>query len=508
MEGVRELSSTALDVEHLSKHFGPTQALNDVSLTIGRGRVHGLVGGNGSGKSTLIKVLAGIHAGEPGGVLRVNGTEIAADAMTPGLAMQLGLRFVHQDPAVYPALSVAENLAIGSAGGFPTRGGRIRWKVLEKRSAQLLERFGIEARPSDPLDQLRPAVQTMVAIARALRDGGDDGSVLVLDEPTAALPEHEVDTLLSAIRRYSADGETILYVSHRLDELLAIVDDVTILRDGAVVTTRTATGLSTDDLVAGIVGRALELTTRPVRDLSGAPIRLTLDGVSGGPLREVSMAVRAGEIVGVAGLLGSGRSELLRMIFGDLNRAAGTMILDGEPYAPTRPYAAMARGVALVPEDRARDAAFPDLSVTHNLTIARLERFRRLGRLRRRAEAEDSADTVAAFGVRAPGCDAPLTALSGGNQQKVVVARWLRRSPRLLLLDEPTQGVDVGARRDLYELIARARADGLSVIVVSSDFEELAHVCDRVVALRDGRITAETAGNVDADQITRLVQTG
>jgi ribose transport system ATP-binding protein len=504
IEGVR---LPALAVQRLSKSFGPTQALRDVSFAVAAGHVHGLVGGNGSGKSTLIKILAGVHRGDAGTV-RVGGEAIEADAMSPAVALRSGLRFVHQDPAVFGDLTVAENLAIGGAEGFPARRGRIAWRELHERSDRLLERFQIDARATDRLHTLRPAQRTMVAIARALQDRGDEGAgtILVLDEPTASLPEHEVETLLDAIRRYAAAGETILYVSHRLEEVLSIIDDVTVLRDGAHVLTQPATGLTTDDLVMAILGRRLD--TAPA--LGGArvagPVRLALSHLAGGPLKDVSLDVHEGEIVGIAGLLGAGRSELLRMVFGAHERTGGTMTLDGASHAPATPTAAIRAGVALVPEDRALDAAFPDLSVTANLSIAQLGRYRRGPRLRRAAERADADRAIAAFGIRAPGRDAPLSALSGGNQQKVVVARWLSRSPRLLLLDEPTQGVDVGARAELYDLISGARADGLAVLVVSSDLEELAHVCDRVLVLRDGRITAQARGaDLDPHHLTELL---
>jgi ribose transport system ATP-binding protein len=481
----------ALAVERLSKTFGATRALRDVSISVGKGRIHGLVGGNGSGKSTLIKILAGVLRGDAGGIVRVGGEELAAEEVTPAIAMRCGLRFVHQDPATFPAMTVAENFAIGSVHGFPRTGVRIEWRELRSRTREALERFEIWARPDDPLEQLAPAQRTMVAIARALRahdEGGD--VVLVLDEPTASLPEHEVETLLDAIRRCAAAGETILYVSHRLEEVLSIIDEVTVLRDGAVVMTGTAVEVTTDDLIEAIVGQALELESRTERDRSSTAV-LEIEHLQGGPLTDVSLQVGAGEIVGVAGLLGSGRSELLRMVFGALEPVGGRMLLDGARFAPTAPGEAMEAGIAFVPEDRSRDAAFPDLSVSTNLGIAQLDEYRsgvRLGDRRMRADATDS---IARFGIRCPHRDVPLSTLSGGNQQKTVVARWLRRNPRLFLMDEPTQGVDVGARQDLYRLIEDGRAKGMAVLMVSSDLDELATVCDRVLVLRDGCVAGE-----------------
>jgi ribose transport system ATP-binding protein len=405
--------------------------------------------------------------------------------------MRCGLRFVHQDPATFPAMTVAENFAIGSVHGFPRTGVRIEWRELRSRTREALERFEIRARPDDPLEQLAPAQRTMVAIARALRahdEGGD--VVLVLDEPTASLPEHEVETLLDAIRRCAAAGETILYVSHRLEEVLSIIDEVTVLRDGAVVMTGTAVEVTTDDLIEAIVGQALELESRTERDRSSTAV-LEIEHLQGGPLTDVSLQVGAGEIVGVAGLLGSGRSELLRMVFGALEPVGGRMLLDGARFAPTAPGEAMEAGIAFVPEDRSRDAAFPDLSVSTNLGIAQLDEYRSGVRLEDRRMRADATDSIARFGIRCPHRDVPLSTLSGGNQQKTVVARWLRRNPRLFLMDEPTQGVDVGARQDLYRLIEDGRAKGMAVLMVSSDLDELATVCDRVLVLRDGCVAGE-----------------
>jgi ribose transport system ATP-binding protein len=486
--------NVALAVERLSKTFGATRALRDVSVGVNKGRIHGLVGGNGSGKSTLIKVLAGVHRGDAGGIVRVGGEEVPADEVTPATAMRCGLRFVHQDPATFPGMTVAENFAIGSVHGFPRTGVRIAWRELRSQTQEALDRFEIRARPDDPLERLAPAQRTMVAIARALRAHDERGDVvLVLDEPTASLPEHEVDTLLDAIRRCAAAGETILYVSHRLEEVLSIIDEVTVLRDGAVVMTATAVGMTTDDLIEAIVGGALEVESRTARDRSSTTV-LDIEKLQGGPLTDVSLRVAAGEIVGIAGLLGSGRSELLQMVFGALEPGGGRMLLDGAQYAPAAPGEAMEAGVAFVPEDRSRDAAFPDLSVSTNLGIARLDEYRSRVRLDDRRMRADATDAIARFGIRCPHRDAPLSALSGGNQQKTIVARWLRRNPKLFLMDEPTHGVDVGARQDLYRLIEEGRAKGMAVLMVSSDLDELAQVCDRVLVLRDGRVAGEAQG--------------
>lgn len=500
--------TSALRISNLSKSFGQTQALDQVSFEIQGGAIHGLLGGNGSGKSTLIKALAGVQPADHGGSFEFLGTKISADHMTPELSRSLGLRFVHQNPAVFPSMTVAENIAIGAS--FPTTAGKIRWKELRRHTQELLDRFEIDAQADDLVGDLRQAEQTMIAIARALQDADENAvSALVLDEPTASLPDHEVEILLDAVRRFAAAGHTIIYVSHRLDEVIQLTTDVTILRDGHHVVTRPTEGLSESDLIELIVGHSLEKSYSSSQANTsarqGSP-RLEVRNLSGGPLRDVSFDVGHGEVLGIAGLLGSGRTEVLRMLFGDLERDGGTVTLDGSTVAFTEVREAMGAGVALVPEDRNREGVFQGLSVRHNLSIADLGCFTRAGRINGARERQEAKQSIVDHRIKTADDAALISSLSGGNQQKVVMARWLRRKPRLLLLDEPTQGVDVGAREDLYAVIRASLSDGMSVIVVSSDFDELAQICDRVVVLRDGCITDELRGkDITRQQMTHLV---
>ncbi|GAA4701370.1 sugar ABC transporter ATP-binding protein [Pseudonocardia yuanmonensis] len=498
---------TALAVRGVTKTFGATRALDNVSFEVRTGQIHGLLGGNGSGKSTLIKIMAGVYTADAG-ELQVGDRSVAADATSPARARQSGLRFVHQSTSTFPELTLAENIAIGDR--FPTSAGRVRWSELRRYTAQLLERFEIDAHPRDRLGDLRPADQTMVAIARALQDDTAGLSVLVLDEPTASLPEHEVSVLLDALRRYAAAGQTILYVSHRMDEVLSLTDAMTVLRDGQHVITCSTEGMTEAEMVSHIVGRPVErVFAEPAADPDtvGEPV-LEVDGLAGGPLRGIDLNVRAGEIVGIAGLLGTGRTELLRMIFGDHPVEAGTIRLEGSTVRPRTPGEAMRLGIAHVPEHREAEAAFLDMSVRENLSAAEVVKYWVGGRLDRRRERRDADRAIADFAVRTAGQDALMSSLSGGNQQKVVLARWLRRNPRLLLLDEPTQGVDVGARADVYAAIRAAVNDGMAAVVVSSDFDELAHACDRVLVLRDGRVTAEVRGDdLHRHRLTELVYT-
>lgn len=498
----------ALRVNTLSKTFGATRALSDVSFEVKRGQIHSLVGGNGSGKSTLIKVLAGVHRGEPGGSIDLLGTRIASDAVTPKVARERGLRFVHQNSAVFQSMSVAENIALSNA--YPTRAGKVLWAELRRRTQRVLERFEILADPDAEMSTLRQADQTMVAIARALQDDDDNSiAALVLDEPTASLPDHEVEILLRAARRFATQSHTILYVSHRLDEALQISDSVTVLRDGCHALTRPAAGMTEDDLIKQIVGRPVS-RTHPAREPDsgkgqGAPA-LKVTGLSGGPLRNVNLTVHRGEIVGIAGLLGSGRTELLKMIFGAQARDSGEIRIAGVSACLRRIQDTIDMGVAYVPEDREREGVFQGLTVRENLSMSDVSRYWNGLWFNHHQERDDASDALRHFSIKAADDRDLVSSLSGGNQQKVVLARWLRRRPLILLLDEPTQGVDVGAREEVYSAVRREVALGMSAVVVSSDFEELVQLCNRVVVLRNGRIREEVAGaDLDRHLLTKLV---
>jgi ribose transport system ATP-binding protein len=484
----------ALSVRHLSKTFPGGRALDDVSFSLAPGKVHALIGGNGSGKSTLVKCVAGIQAADAGGEIVVADKVVGGDKISPGWARASGLRFVHQDPGMFSSLSIRENFALGH--GYPTAGLKVRWGEVDKRAKRLLERFEIDAKPKALLGSLRPADRAMVAIARAVQDRyeGEPNSVstLILDEPTASLPEDEVELLLTAIRSYVRDGLAIVFISHRLEEVVSISDSVTVLRDGRLVTSQPAEGLREDDLVQFIIGEALEDLARLRPDRQFGRVVAEMKQVNAGPLCDVNLSVRAGEVLGLAGLLGSGRTESLQALFGALAIESGQVEIDGKPANFKDSADAIANGIAYVPEDRAQ-AVFPSMTVRENFSAPSLKKYSRLVINRRREQAEAKA-SLDSFGVKAAGYEIPISLLSGGNQQKVILARWLSRKPRLLLLDEPTQGVDVGARADAYGLINEAAGQGMAVIVVSSDFEELADLSDRVLVLIAGRVTAELSG--------------
>jgi ribose transport system ATP-binding protein len=484
-------SQPALRVANLSKTFPGTRALVDVSFDVKKGSFHALLGGNGSGKSTLIKILAGVYHADPGGTVWVGERSVPADHMTPELARSVGLHFVHQNPAVFPSLSVAENIAIGT--GFDRRrAGSINWRALRRRTEALLERFAIETEPDVRVGSLRPAERAMVAIARALQDQeGEHGGVLVLDEPTASLPRSEVVRLIGALLRYAKAGQTILFISHRLDEVIGTADQATVLRDGRLAGTVDGEEITEDRLIELIVGRPLDRVFPDMPEVRTEETALDVRNLTGGPLRGVTFQLRKGEVLGVAGLLGSGRSELLKMIFGAYPIKSGEVRVDGEPVRFAHIGEAMAAGVAYVPEDRGGEGVFQEMTLSENVTAAVVSRYWRGGRLRHRAASTDARRSIQDFLIRASSEQQQMATLSGGNQQKVILARWLRRKPRILLLDEPTQGVDINARAEIYALVRQAVAAGCSALVVTSDFEELSHVSDRVIVLNHGRVAAE-----------------
>lgn len=495
--------SAALAVVGITKTYGTARVLVDVNLEVGKGHVHALVGGNGSGKSTLVKILAGLVRADPGGTVAIGGHEWSASSLTPAIAKASGVHFVHQDPGIFLNMTVAENLSLGR--GFEIGlAGRVKWGKVRSRAQEVLARFDIHADPDLPLGALRPAERTMVAIARALQDQeSENQGVLVLDEPTAALSSVEVTVLLGALRRYAGRGQTTLFISHRLDEVLRVSDMVSVLRDGRLVITRPSAGLESDDLAAMVVGRELAETSPSSSMPRHSPL-LELRKISVGPLAEIDLVAHRGEVVGIAGLLGSGRSRLLHSMFGP-GRRGGTILLDGVQIDARNEREAMDAGFALVPEDRGVDAAFPDLSVANNLSAADLGRFWQRGHLSAKAESEAAEASACDFHIVCRSVDMRLSTLSGGNQQKVILARWLRRFPKVLLLDEPSQGVDVGARAEIHGLIRAAVAGGATALVVSSDFEELSLLCDRVVVLAQGRIAGEVRGpNIDTTMLTQL----
>jgi ribose transport system ATP-binding protein len=482
-----------LRVAGVRKAFGGTQALDSVTFELRRGTIHALLGGNGSGKSTMVKILAGVVTADAGEV-QLGQHRHPARELSPALAHAAGLRFVHQHTSTFEPLTVAENLSIGR--GFETRaGGTVRWRSVRRRTAEVLRRFEIDAEPDTPLERLRPATRTLVAIARALQDQEHAANgILVLDEPTASLPEPEVELVLAALRRYAAAGQTIMYITHRLEEAVEVADQATVFRDGQTAATIGREAIDHDTLVELIVGRSIQVLQPPRAAAWRRPVALRGERLAGGSVREASLVIHRGEILGLAGLLGSGRSTLLRILFGLHRLDEGEIELDGEVLRLREPADAIRAGIVYIPEDRPKEAAFPGLTVSENIAITQLQGYWRRGRLDKKAERRDSRALIEAVQLKCASESALFSSLSGGNQQKCILARWLQRKPRILLLDEPTQGVDVGARAEIWKLIRAAAAEGAGALVASSDADELARACDRALVLRDGRIAAELAG--------------
>jgi len=496
-----------LSVQNVSKTYPGTRALDGVSLEIRRGEIHALCGGNGSGKSTLVKILSGVVQGDAG-TIYIGDHEVEANHIRAKQSRELGVRVVHQDLALFPDMSVAENMMLGAE--YPiTRVQSVGWREVRQQARQHIDRFEIPAKPSTLVRDLPIATRAQVAIARALHDVTPGEGLLILDEPTASLPVHEVELLLRAVRRLAAAGQAVLFVSHRLDEVLKLTDRVTVFRDGKVFAEHRTAELTESELIEAIIGREAEglIEDRKQTPLHlGAEPLLAVSGLHAGPLRGVDLEVMPGEVVGVAGLLGSGRTELLRAIYGDLKPISGAVTIAGKPANFSRMEQAIARGVVMIPEDRSGGAAFADLTVDENLDVSVLRRDWRYLGFRQSRLREDAAQLRARFNIRAASGSVAMRSLSGGNQQKAVLARWLRRDPVVLLLDEPTQGVDVGARADIHTAVRKVTDAGGAAVLVLSDLEELAQVADRVVVLRHGVITAQVArAQITAHRLNELI---
>ena len=485
-------------VAGLSKSFGGARALENVDLEVRPGEVHGLLGENGSGKSTLIKVLAGFHNVD-GGSLQVHGENVPLP-LGPGAFRELGLEFVHQDLGLIESLSVVENFRIGH---LTSRRWRISWDAERRETRKVFDRYGIDVNPRDRVADVRPVQRAQVAIARAVegiraslaaKDTG--GGLLVLDEPTVFLPKSEVDHLFRIVREIVATGAAVLFVSHDLDEVREITDRVTVLRDGRVVDTVVTGEVSEDELVEMIIGRRLARMGRTSGRAVSENVAVAADAVSGGILTNVTLDVALGEVVGLTGLVGSGAEDLVYLLFGAEKATSGTVKLAGttlslEGMTPSR---AIAAGIALIPADRQLDGSIGTLSVIDNLAAPVLSSYMTGPRLNRRRMAKRARELMIEFDVRPRDPHAQYSTLSGGNQQKVMLAKWLQMDPAVLLFHEPTQGVDVGAREQIFRLVRQLAAKGKPVLCASTDYEQLAAICDRVLVFGRGEIVQQLTG--------------
>ena len=498
-------AAPALEIRNLSKRFGGELALDGVDLTVTRGEVHGLLGENGSGKSTLIKVLAGYHRPDTG-QLAVYGDDVELP-LAPGAFRDLGLAFVHQDLALVPELSVVENLFIDEFAQ-PQRWWHMPLRTMRRKARRIFDRYGVEIDPNALVGELRPVSRALLAIVRAAeglratmseRQRGE--GILVLDEPTVFLPKTGTEQLFRLVRRVADTGASVIFVSHDLAEVREVTDRLTVLRDGRRVGTVETEQTSEARLVEMIIGRHLEAVDARAGSTAGKAIAAVATSVETATLHDVSLTVHRGEVLGVTGLVGSGYEDLVYVMFGARPARQGTLEMGGLKLdlGTTNPSAALRSGLALIPADRARDGSVASLTLEENLTLRTLDRYWSRMFLHRRAMRRDTAALLEKFDVRPADPGVLYASLSGGNQQKVLMAKWLQTDPDLLLLDEPTQGVDVGARQQILELLRGVAIGGGAVVCASCDYEQLAQLCDRVLVFGRGRIVSELVG----DEVTK-----
>jgi len=472
-----------LELQHAAKSFGAVQALIDGSVELRAGEVHALLGENGAGKSTLVKILAGVYQPD-GGTLRVGDREVALHG--PAAAKAAGIAVIYQEPTLFPDLTVAENMFIGRQ---PLRSGRrIDRHAMLAESGEIFARLGVPLDPARIARGLSIADQQVVEIGKAL---SLNANVIVMDEPTAALSAAEVDRLFEVVRTLRKQGAAVLFISHRLEEVFTICQRVTVMRDGKHVLTSDLAGLTAADLVRAMVGRDLADRQPQAGTEPGDPVldvrRLTREGV----FTDISLTVRAGEIVALAGLVGSGRSEVARAVFGIDRYDAGSVTVAGKALRKASPVAAMAAGIGLVPEDRRQQGLVMDMSVQQNVALASLGRLGKGGLIRASAERAMATDWAARLKIKYGRLTDPVATLSGGNQQKVVLAKWLGRKPAVLIVDEPTRGIDVGTKAEVHQLLTDLARSGVAVLMISSELPEVLGVSDRVLVMREGRLVAE-----------------
>ncbi|MBZ9992196.1 sugar ABC transporter ATP-binding protein [Mesorhizobium sp. BH1-1-4] len=467
----------ALDMRGISKIFPGVKALSNVNFAVRFGTVHAVVGENGAGKSTLMKVLNGSYA-PTSGTIKVGGAEVRM--RRPADAQALGIRMVHQEINLVPDLTVAENVYLGR---MPGKWSWLRKGEMVRKAAAVLAELGAAINPRERLGNLSISQQQLVEIAKAY---AAQPRIIVLDEPTSSLSEHETAALFRILRKMRDDGIAIIYISHRLKEVLEIADEVTVLRDGSMIETRPIEGITAAQMIRLMVGREVSnVFPKSPAAIGKSVLRVERIG-DGTRFRDVSFDVRAGEILGLTGLVGAGRTEVARAIFGLSRLVEGTVSVNGRKVSINSPSQALKAGIAYVPEDRKGDGIVPGMSIRENISLPILRRLSRFGRIKRGADRALAADYVKQFSISPPDGERRINLLSGGNQQKAVIAKWLAAKPSALILDEPTRGVDVGAKAEIHNIIGQLVAGGMAVVMISSELPEILGVCDRVVVMRDG----------------------
>jgi len=489
-----QVSRPLLEMKQIDKKFAGVAALTNANLQIFPGEIHALVGQNGAGKSTLIKILTGYYTRDAGEII-FDGRPI--DFTSPREAQSNGISTIYQEINLVGYRSVTENICLGRKF---SQWGLLDWKAMRATARDLLAKFKIDIDIDEPLENFSTAIQQMVAIARAV---GFASKLVIMDEPTSSLDDREVEVLFSVIRQLKDQGISVIFVSHKIDELFAICDRITILRDGLTVRSGSMSDINRLELVSSMLGRDINLVKRSGTTSFGKHKLETHDTLidvshirSAPRVRDVSLSINRGEIVGLAGLLGSGRSETARIIFGAEYKQAGNINLKGKSFNPQQPKDAIDAGIGFCTEDRKTEGIIPDLSVRENLTLALLPKLTKMGIVDKNAQDEIARKFVVSLKIKCSSIDQPIKQLSGGNQQKVLLARWLCMNPELLILDEPTRGIDVGAKAEIQNLIGDLAAQGLSVLMVSSEFEEIFEGAHKAVVLRDGIKVAELSGDV------------
>ncbi len=498
MDGVAAAATPIAELRDISKRFAATQALDGVSLELLGGEVHGLVGENGAGKSTFVKILAGIHHPDGGSIL-LDGHEVAFTG--PAQARAMGIAVVHQEPQLFPDLSVAENVFIGHA---PRTAFGLDWRRMERDARGLFEQLGVGIDPGVQVRGLSMADQQLIEIARSL---SLKSRILILDEPTASLSAHEVERLFTIVSQTRSAGVAVLFVSHRLEEVFELTDRTTVFRDGRHVMTATTSSLTPADLIRHMVGR--EVTLFPRVDKPIGEVVLEVRGLTRrDEFTDISFSVRSGEIVGMAGLVGAGRTEVARVLFGIDRAEDGEIRLDGKPVEFANPAAAMDAGLAYVPEDRHLQGLVLDFPISSNVTLPILRRlFPRLV-VRPATERDVAEDYGRQLDIRMRNVQQLAASLSGGNQQKVVLAKWLATKPRVLILDEPTRGIDIGAKVEVHRIVGELAASGLAIVLISSDLPEVLAMSDRILVLHEGRLSAELEGTGATQEHVMFAATG
>ena len=476
-------SNVLLNAVNLSKNYAGVHALRDASFELRSGEVHALVGENGAGKSTLIKIITGAVEPTSGEVI-LSGERLTENS--PAISKSKGVAAIYQQPALFPELTVAENIAIGMER--PSAFSRVDWNKRRRIAADLLERVGARINPETTAGELSMPQQQLVEIARSL---GVDAKVLIFDEPTASLSEEDAQNLFRVIRELRGQGVGMIYISHRLEELPAIADRVTVLRDSRTIETRDMSSVSSEDLIRLMVGRELSAVF-PKREVKHGDVIFELTNLTSksAGIKNVNLSVRAGEIVGVAGLVGAGRTELAKTIFGLEAPDSGSILLRGQPISIGHPCEAIDYGIAYLPEDRRRHGVVLDFPISANITLASLKKLSGFGGINFGfgREKEIAVEYTRKLGVKTPAIFKPVSTLSGGNQQKVALSRWLMTKPSVLILDEPTQGIDVGAKAEIHELMMELAEQGVAILMISSELPEVLGMSDRIAVMSGGTI--------------------